>query len=1020
MAELYNTEFRFERRHKQPFAKFDEAPGDAFFDVVGGRYPADGPLRYIAESYDEVFSPETLPADASTALRQVKEGLFGPLWITCHELNESLGRGFRDETFYVFDPTDPGDVIDYWNFRLVQQRVIPINVNWFAEFGSFMRDHIAAVHRPNPGNPFGTRFHSSVCFASSISNDRRIELTREHLSGLPDGAFYAARDPVFWGPQGRGRERRETKILATGRPVSFDEEAEPETSTKIPAPSPSFLNRSERYRQSHWMNVIVPSNSLRGETPAVVYPTNLWSPDFPRLAMSDRLRVGREGWVVQLKHAIGYSLLSLQTGRDAIIGWFKTYGIEAKPSEEGQIAAQVIAAAGGLLPSGMFADPATLGLLGEMAESHAEVSRGGKKVANSTPDRSKHINTIRQHFDAREKRSFGYWSRLDYFLERSVFRAGVRVQCPICGYRNWMDQNALSYRPTCTRCLNAFPFSQKPADLQKVDWFYRVVGPFAAPDFARGAYSVALTLRTLADPHDTEMTWSTGLSLSELNCMPILSREESLVVSSPARFEAPADGDRGSFVPPPDARAAAVPPGYRVEIVASELTYPTSVAFDDRGNTYIAEAGYAYGDLVAPARILRIGPNGKKTYVATQLQGPVTDIMWHQGHLYISHFRKISRLEPSGRVRDLVTDLPSTGEHQNNQMSVGPDGWIYFGQGTATNSGIVGLDSAIPFLWLTLWPHLHDIPAKDIVLTGETKLTPHVNNVAAKQGQLVSLGPIMGQFLASVVNPKQPGSLLARTGPFQPFGQSGARVIPGQVKANGTILRMSPDGSQLEVYAWGLRNPFGVRWGPDGRLYASDNGYDERGSRPIANAPDNVWLVRQNAWYGWPDYASGIPVTDPRFRSSRGPAPKFLMAQHPPVEQPLLTRPKHAGVTKFDFSRSDRFGFRNQMFLGEVGAGAPITAPGMIPAGHQVVRIDLATGEMAPFFRAKESALGPEGPYRYVVTSAPKRPVDARFSPDGRALYIVDVGAILAAPAGAGPMAMAMPKTGVVWRVVRE
>ena len=108
------------------------------------------------------------------------------------------------------------------------------------------------------------------------------------------------------------------------------------------------------------------------------------------------------------------------------------------------------------------------------------------------------------------------------------------------------------------------------------------------------------------------------------------------------------------------------------------------------------------------------------------------------------------------------------------------------------------------------------------------------------------------------------------------------------------------------------------------------------------------------------------------------------------------------------------------MFLSEVGAGAPITAPGMVPSGNQVVRIDLATGEMAPFFRADERALGPPGPFQYVVTPGPKRPVDARFSPSGDALYVVDVGAIVAAPAGAGPLAMALPKTGAVWRIVRE
>src|SRR5919206_282494 len=89
---------------------------------------------------------------------------------------------------------------------------------------------------------------------------------------------------------------------------------------------------------------------------------------------------------------------------------------------------------------------------------------------------------------------------------------------------------------------------------------------------------------------------------------------------------------------------------------------------------------------------------------------------------------------------------------------------------------------------------VHDVPAKDIVLTGETVLAPNVNNVAAKQGQLVALGPILGQFLASLAAPEHPGSLLARTGAYQPFGMSGARAIPGQVKASGTILRMSPNG----------------------------------------------------------------------------------------------------------------------------------------------------------------------------------------------------------------------------------
>jgi glucose/arabinose dehydrogenase len=472
-------------------------------------------------------------------------------------------------------------------------------------------------------------------------------------------------------------------------------------------------------------------------------------------------------------------------------------------------------------------------------------------------------------------------------------------------------------------------------------------------------------------------------------------------------------------VPPPDAAAAQVPPGYRVEVVMTDLNYPTSVTFDERGNLYVAEAGYAYGDPVAPARILRVSQDGAMAIVAEQLGGPINDILWHQGQLYISHFGKISVLDRDGRVRDLVTDLPVSGGHQNNQMTVGPDGKIYFGLGVVSNAGVIGLDNAYPFMSLLLWPDMHDVPAKDIRLTGETFLTPQPNNVMARQGRLVSLWSNLSYAMRSIFSRDPDRSMLVRTGAYQPFGASGQREIRGQVKASGTILRMNPDGSGLEVYAWGLRNPYGVMWGPDGQLYAAENGYDERGSRPIANAEDNIWIIRQDAWYGWPDYSSGIPVTDPRFRSERGPEPKFLLAEHPPVEKPLLTRPKHAGLTKLDFSRSPAFGFEGQMFLGEFGAGVPITGADKVKAGHQVVRIDTDTKEVSTFFAASQEALGPQGA-EYISTAAPKHPVGVRFSPDGSALYVVDIGALSPFLAGAGPFPRAFPGTGVIWRITRQ
>ena len=58
-------------------------------------------------------------------------------------------------------------------------------------------------------------------------------------------------------------------------------------------------------------------------------------------------------------------------------------------------------------------------------------------------------------------------------------------------------------------------------------------------------------------------------------------------------------------------------------------------------------------------------------------------------------------------------------------------------------------------------------------------------------------------------------------------------------------MRCNPDGSGLELVAWGLRNAYGLGFLPDGRLLATDQGADDRGSRPVGNAPDMLFEVRQ-------------------------------------------------------------------------------------------------------------------------------------------------------------------------------
>jgi hypothetical protein len=139
------------------------------------------------------------------------------------------------------------------------------------------------------------------------------------------------------------------------------------------------------------------------------------------------------------------------------------------------------------------------------------------------------------------------------------------------------------------------------------------------------------------------------------------------------------------------------------------------------------------------------------------------------------------------------------------------------------------------------------------------------------------------------------------------------------------------------------------------------------------------------------------------------------MKDHPPVEQPWLTRPENAAATKFDFSTSNDFGYKGQMFLSEFGSGTPATGqPNQ--THYMVVKIDPATKEVKTFVSNKSPAQDIEKG----STPGPRRPVEAKFSPDGESLYIVDIGTIGFDVGGAGPFPVPVPGTGVIWRITKQ
>jgi glucose/arabinose dehydrogenase len=189
-------------------------------------------------------------------------------------------------------------------------------------------------------------------------------------------------------------------------------------------------------------------------------------------------------------------------------------------------------------------------------------------------------------------------------------------------------------------------------------------------------------------------------------------------------------------------------------------------------------------------------------------------------------------------------------------------------------------------------------------------------------------------------------------------------------------MRCRPDGSKLSLVAWGLRNAYGLGFLPDGRLLATDQGADDRGSRPIGNAPDSLYVVESGAWYGWPDFVCGRPVTDPAFRPQRGPQPRFILAGHetlPRPRRPVVEFAVNAAATKFAVLPA-RGRWPGQLIVAMFGDEKPMTAPAGPRAGRGLLRIDPRDWS--------QHAL-PAGPF--------VRPIDVVATPDGQ-LLVVDFG----------------------------
>jgi hypothetical protein len=562
------------------------------------------------------------------------------------------------------------------------------------------------------------------------------------------------------------------------------------------------------------------------------------------------------------------------------------------------------------------------------------------------------------------------------------------------------------------------------------------------------------------------------------------------LLSAPQAFAAPTVAnpicpDNTALFDPGNGQDIVVPQGYQVSVFKSGLNFPTGIAF--RGDAqnfevYVLESGHglpsvcneqgSFGsgefDPTNPftpdilvfdqnGSLLR-GPLAKPTASGgLQAAGPAVDLAFEKGlkggRLFATdsnqathasgqnNSSRIVMVEPdSGFVAPFITNLP-TGDHPSEQLAF-RGGWIYWSQGSTTNSGVVGRDNGGG-------TNQQDIPCRDITLSEN----------------LFDSGSGVKTSGYSPFGTQRPGAVVKA---FESASYHGV--------CDGAILRarLNADHPEttIEPYSWGYRNGYAIRFSPrnhalGGELLVGEDGADERGARPSNNAPDNIQVARKADdggpdYHGWPDQygflsssqavynpvggpGDDLCVPDPtnlpstctpdslaQILSEDVPIMDVLAAPPQDITSPIATEAADSSFTGIDFV-PDSFvrsivepGAALYSLEGDFGFSAPNATDPAHEVGHEVKVINFSKPGAPLSLQISEFAHNNTFDQAFVSGAHGwNRPTNVRMGPDGCA-WVVDYGAVRDfgqggadskfVGAGNGPLVQ-IPGTGVIFKI---
>ncbi len=465
-SHAYQDTYRFVQRHPRKLCVPKLRGRMRLFGVCEwGEFPPD--TNYL-DDFTEIFQADQKAFDGLTTLLP---NTSTPIHLTAAKLKSSEAP--PGPSVFVFDPFSLTDLIDYWNLRARGGRCIPLPVSSIEALSSEIRDFMEAfLRRPSPQSQ--KMEYPFIIRSRNVSEDKLCEIINL-LKLDPSKQIIVSYYPQLWAAQ----------PVVWPRPVptgfhfksSFGNIEAQDNQVTIAAMHPDFGEDIEGV-EPRWMNDVSLDEHYQESLPASVIPSNVGDVDRLLGAFGSKLWANKDGISCPCAYKDWHHRWNIPDAIEIGRQWAKNAGIELRLSNAGHVLKSMVDVSGGLFQARWFASSELIKCLSQMASKSMTVEefRGNIKRSLASQQMPNQLAEPTSRF----------------FEQRGILLLGLEVQCPHCRQYPWYSLEELAHKLKCKHCMRDFTF---PVAFPPKSWCYRSVGPFASPGFAKGAYSVFLSMR---------------------------------------------------------------------------------------------------------------------------------------------------------------------------------------------------------------------------------------------------------------------------------------------------------------------------------------------------------------------------------------------------------------------------------------------------------------------------------------------------------------------------------------------